>query len=156
MLIPAVEAVDGECRPPRQAVAPALHAVRRLNGVFQAPGHQNGKNGDPVLHALNDAAVGHVPPDALLGSTYGSQLGIELRHKPEGHAQNQAQSRDNPPEEINKLVRGHDLVIAGEPLHHAHQHRGGGYTIYKALQGDGVVVGGIGQNGDALMVEGRI
>ena len=103
-MIPAVEAVDGKCRPSRQAVAPAFHAVRRLNGVLQAPGHHDGENGDAVLHALNDAAVRYVPPDAPLGSTDGFHLGIELRHEAEGHTQHQAQSRDDPPEEIHELI----------------------------------------------------
>ncbi len=109
-----------------------------------------------MLHALNNAAVRHVPPDTLLGSTDGFQLGIELRHKAEGHAQDQTQGRDDPPEEIHELVRSHDFIIAGEPLHHAHQHGGGGHTVDETLQGDGVVIRSVGQDGDALMVEGRI
>ena len=155
-LIPAVHAVDGKGASPRQAVAPAFHTVCGLDGVFQAPGHQNGQDGDPVFYPLNDAAVGHIPPDALLGGANGFQLSGKLGDKPEGHAQDQAQGGDDPPEEVHELVRGHDLIVAGEPLHHAHQHGGGGHAVDKALQGDGVIVGGIAQDGDALMVEGRI
>ena len=37
-LVAAVKAVDGEVVPPPQAVAPGLHAVRRLHAVLQPTG----------------------------------------------------------------------------------------------------------------------
>ena len=116
--VPAVEAIDGKGAASRQAVSPASHAVRRFNGILQAPGHHDGKDGDPVLHPLEDAAVGYVPPDALLGGADRPELGIEFGNEAQRHAQDQAQGGDDPSEKIDELVRGHDLVVAGKPLYH--------------------------------------
>ena len=155
-LVPAIHAIDGKGGPPRQTVAPAFHAVSRLDGIFQAPGHQDGEDSDPMLDPLWDTAVGHVPTHAALSLADDFHLGVETGHKAQGHAQHQAQSGNDPPEEVHELIRGHDLVIAGEPLHHAHQHSRGGNAINQALQGDGVAIGGIGQDGDAFMIEGGV
>ena len=154
--VAAVKPVDGKRGAPRQAIAPALHAVRRLDGVLQTPRQQDGQDGHAAAQALKDAPAGHIPPHAALGLADGAGLRRKAGDKAQCHAQHQREGGNQPAEEIDEFVRGHDRRVAGEPENDGDQHGGGGQPVEYALQRQRIAGGQIGQNGGPLVVESRI
>ena len=73
-----------------------------------------------------------ISSDAALCLADRPRLRRELRHEAQCHAEDQTQRRDDPPEEVDELVRGHDLIIARKPEDDYSNYDGGGQAVADA------------------------
>ena len=154
--VPAVKGIDGKGGAVGQTVAPAFHAVRRFDGVFQGPCHQYGEDGHAMTKPLEKTAAGGVPPQTALRLTDGLELLPEPRHKAQGHAQYQRKGREYPPAKIQKFIRRHHRLITGEPEQDGHQQHRRRPAVEDALQRQGIPRREIGQYGIPPVVAGGI
>ncbi|OQA08092.1 MAG: hypothetical protein BWY65_01619 [Firmicutes bacterium ADurb.Bin373] len=109
-----------------------------------------------MLRPLQNAPVGYIPAHALLGVGNHLELSPEAGHKAQGHGQNQRQGGDDPPEEIDELVRGHHGVVAGKPADHRDEHHRRRDAVDDGFQRQRIAAPQVGEDGPALMVEGGV
>ena len=101
-----------------------LHNLTRSRSVLQAPCDHDGENFDGVPDTAEHTAVFRISADASLRFADGLHLRLEFRNKAQRHRKNERQRRNDAPEQVDELVRGHDLVVAGKPQYNACQHDG--------------------------------
>ena len=109
-----------------------------------------------MAQALEEIAVTGIPADALLPVADDLHLGPEPGHEAQHHGQDQRHGRDDPPEEVDELVRGHHFIIGSKPDDHRDQHDPHDEAVGDGLQGDRVAVAQVAQDVDAVVVEQRV
>ena len=148
--VPAIETEQVEGGTPLGTVAPGFHAVRRFHRRLHAHGQQHRQVPQGAAQPLQQACP--LIAEHRLRLTDLAAVLLELWDEPQRHGDQQRRTGKGLAEQVQELIRGHDLLIAGKPHNDRAQGAAGHQTVAHGFQRVPQVIDGK-KHGHAPMVE---
>ena len=148
--VPAIETEQVEGGTPLGTVAPGFHAVRRFHRRLHAHGQQHRQVPQGTAQPLQQPRTFLLQHGLRLPDL--AAILLKLWDEPQRHGDQQRRTGKGLAEQVQELIRGHDLLIAGEPHNDRAQGAAGHQTVAHGFQRVPQVIDGK-KHGHAPMVE---